>query len=89
MTEQEKSKEPLPEEQAVASTKDVAQTIKKVKKETKPKKKDKKDKAERKRKVDRDEVKKALKKMGLTEVAKKFKISTTYAWRIKTGRFRD
>lgn len=44
---------------------------------------------QRAHKVDRAKVKSDLKSMGITAVAKKYKISTTYAWRIKTGNYRD
>lgn len=98
MAEKEEPKTLSPEQTiagtgvAQAEAKKVApKKIKKVERKSKPKQKkaEKKETKERKHKVDRDKVKNDLKKMGLSEVAKKYKISTTYAWRIKTGRFRD
>lgn len=92
MAEKEEPKTLSPE-QTIAGTVVAQAEAKKVapKKATKPKKQKqvKKETKERKHKVDRDKVKNDLKKLGLSEVAKKYKISTTYAWRIKTGRFRD
>lgn len=90
MTEQEKSKIETPEEnKLLAGNVEKAKKAERKSKLKKQKQVKKKETKERKRKVNRDDVKKDLKKMSISAVAKKYHISSTYAWRIKHNRFHD